>query len=249
MSRTNRKDFVMAINIKWFPPSWFQIKTKDKILYIDPAYLKTNFTNYTKKIEFSTWPDPIDGLPEKDLERADIILVTHHHKDHCKGVTVNRLRKQGAIVIATKRCVKELGKNISVIEPGKKVEIDKVRIRAVEAYNREKANKTKVAHKKGIGLGYIINIEGKSIYHAGDTDLIPEMEDIGKINVALLPIGGRNFTMNLTEAVQATITIKPQVVIPIHRFEADPQEFKKQVESVSDIKVEPLKIGEIYHLR
>lgn len=239
----------MTVNIKWFPPSWFQIKTKDKILYIDPAYLKTNFTNYPKKIEFSTWPDPIDGLPEKDLERADIILVTHHHKDHCKNVTLNRLRKQDTTVIAPKRCVKELGKNINVIEAQKEVKIDKVRIKAVEAYNKEKNNKTKVAHKKGIGLGYIINIEGKSIYHAGDTDLIQEMEDIGKINVALLPIGGRDFTMNLTEAVQATITIKPQVVIPMHRFEADPQEFKKQVESISDIKVEPLKIGEIYHLR
>jgi len=249
MSSTSRKDFVMAINIKWFPPSWFQIKTKDKILYIDPAYLKTNFTNYPKKIEFSTWPDPIDGLPEKDLERADIILVTHHHKDHCKSVTVKRLRKQDTTVIATKRCVKELGKNITVIEAEKEVEINKVRIKAVEAYNKEKNNKTKVSHKKGIGLGYIISIEGKSIYHAGDTDLIQEMEDIGKINVALLPIGGRDFTMNLTEAVQATITIKPQVVIPMHRFDADPQEFKKQVESISDIKVEPLKIGEIYHLR
>ncbi len=164
-------------------------------------------------------------------------------------MTVNRLRKQDTTVIATKRCVKELGKNITVIEAEKEVEIDKVRIRAVEAYNREKNNKTKVAHKKGIGLGYIINIEGKSIYHAGDTDLIPEMEDIGKINVAFLPIGGRDFTMNLTEAVQSTITIKPQVVIPMHRFEADPQEFKKQVENISDIKVEALKIGEIYYLQ
>lgn len=75
------------------------------------------------------------------------------------------------------------------------------------------------------------------------------MEDIGKINVAFLPIGGRDFTMNLTEAVQAAITIKPQVVIPMHRFEADPQEFKKQVENISDIKVEALKIGKIYHLQ
>jgi len=239
----------MAIKIKWFPPSWFQIKAKDKILYIDPAYLKTNFTNYPKKIEFSTWPDPIDGLPEKDLEKADIILVTHHHKDHCKNVTVNRLRNQDTTVIATRRCVKELGKNITVIEAEKEIEINKLRIKAVAAYNKEKNNNTKVAHKKGIGLGYIINIEGKSIYHAGDTDLIPEMEDIGKINLALLPIGGRNFTMNLTEAVQATITIKPQIVIPMHRFEADPQEFKNQVERISDIKVEPLKTGEIYHLR
>lgn len=239
----------MNIAIKWFPPSWFQIKTKDKIIYIDPAYLKKYYTNYPKKIEFSRWPDPIDGLPEKDLEKADIILVTHHHKDHCKSVTVNRLRKQDTSVVATKRCVKELGKDIIIIEAGKEIEIDKIRIKAVEAYNIEKANKTKVAHKKGIGVGYIISIEGKSIYHAGDTDLIPEMEDLGKIDIALFPIGGRNFTMNLAEAVQATMRIKPKVVIPMHNFEADPQEFKKQVESISDIKVEALGIGEVYLLR
>ncbi len=167
-----------AIDIKWFPPSWFQIESRDKIIYIDPAYLKKYYTNYPKKIEFYSWPDPIDGLPEKDLERADIILVTHHHKDHCKSVTVNRLRKKRTSVIAPKRCLKELGKNITVIEAGEEVAIDKVRIRAVEAYNREKSDKTKAAHKKGIGLGYVIYIEGKSIYHAGDTYLIPEMEDI-----------------------------------------------------------------------
>ena len=74
----------MSIEIKWFPPSWVQIKiSKEKILYIDPAYLKKYYRNYPKKVEFSTWPDPIDGLPEKGLEKADVILVTHHHKDHC----------------------------------------------------------------------------------------------------------------------------------------------------------------------
>lgn len=62
----------MPVSIKWFPPSWFQIKTKDKIIYIDPAWMRTYFTKYPKKIEFSTWPDPIDGLPEKDLNfKAD----------------------------------------------------------------------------------------------------------------------------------------------------------------------------------
>ena len=62
----------MPVSIKWFPPSWFQIKTKDKIIYIDPAWMRTYFTKYPKKIEFSKWPDPIDGLPEKDLDfKAD----------------------------------------------------------------------------------------------------------------------------------------------------------------------------------
>ena len=79
----------MPALIKWFPPSWVQVKAKKRVIYIDPAYLSTNFAHYPKRIEYSKWPDPIDGLPE-ELERGDIILITHHHKDHCKKVTVNR---------------------------------------------------------------------------------------------------------------------------------------------------------------
>jgi len=60
----------MPVAIKWFPPSWFQINTKNLIIYIDPAYLGSYYTHYPKKIEFSRWPDPIDGLPEK-LEKAE----------------------------------------------------------------------------------------------------------------------------------------------------------------------------------
>jgi predicted RNA binding protein YcfA (HicA-like mRNA interferase family) len=86
---------------------------------------------------------------------------------------------------------------------------------------------------------------GKKIIYTG---FIPEMNKHGKIDVALLPIGGRDFTMNLTEAVQAAIMIKPLVAIPMHRFECDPQEFRKQVEKKSDIKVAALQTGEVYHL-
>ena len=74
-------------------------------------------------------------------------------------------------------------------------------------------------------------------------------EDEIEIDVALIPIGGRDFTMNLTAAVQAAIMIKPLVAIPMHRFEGDPQKFKKQVEKKSDIKVAALQTGEVYHLK
>ena len=238
----------MPIDIKWFPPAWFQIKINKKIIYIDPAYLKKYYKNYSKKVEFSSWPDPIDGLPEKDLAKADVILVTHHHKDHCKSVTVNRLLKRETAIIAPKRCSKELGKDICSLMPDDEIEIGRMRIRAVEAYNKKRDNKNNVAHKKGVGVGYIINIEGRSIYHAGDTDFIPEMIGHGKIDVALLPIGGRDFTMSLAEAVQAAVVIKPKVAIPMHRFEANPQEFKRQVEKISDVKVAALQIGEVFHL-
>ncbi len=238
----------MSISLKWFPPSWFQIKTGNKILYIDPAYLRTNFTNYPKRIEFSKWPDTIDGLPE-ELEKGDIILVTHHHKDHCKGVTVTRLKKPDSLIVAPKRCVKELGKDIFVVEPGRQIDFGDIKINAVEAYNMKQGNTAKVMHKKGLGVGYVINIGDEIIYHAGDTDFIQEMKELGRVDLALLPIGGRGFTMNLEEAVRAAKAINPEVVIPMHRYETDPLEFKKKVEDKSKIKVTPLKTGEVYKFK
>lgn len=85
-------------------------------------------------------------------------------------------------------------------------------------------------------------MENYVIYHAGDSDFIPEMKDIGDFDVALLPIGG-TFTMDIPEAVDAVLTINPKVVIPMHRSKGDPNEFKKLIEAKSNIKVFPLDIG------
>ena len=60
----------MVLSLKWFPPSWVQIEADNKIIHIDPAYLRTYYRKHPKKIESTTWPQPIDGLPEK-LEKAD----------------------------------------------------------------------------------------------------------------------------------------------------------------------------------
>ena len=75
------------------------------------------------------------------------------------------------------------------------------------------------------------------------------MAGLGRIDIALLPIGGRDFTMGLTEAVEAAVWLKPKVVIPMHHFEADPLEFKDLVEKKSAIKVAALQIGEVYRFR
>jgi len=75
------------------------------------------------------------------------------------------------------------------------------------------------------------------------------MENLGRVHMALLPIGNRDFTMDVTEAVHARIKIKSKVVIPMHRLEADPDEFRRQVEYKSDIEVKPLKMGEVYLLQ
>lgn len=237
----------MAILIKWFPPSWFQIKTETSVIYIDPAYLSTNFKHYPKKIEYSKWPDPIDGLPE-ELETGNIILVTHHHKDHCKKVTIDRLRDGTTKILAPKQCLKELGKLITVVTPGTQIKTGSVTIRAVDAYNIPDPEKKKIAHKKGNGVGYLISIEGKTVYHAGDTDLIPEMKAFEKIDLAMLPVGGRDFTMGSDEALQAIRIINPKAVIPMHRFETDVTAFKKNVEKVTSSIVHVLDIGQAFQL-
>lgn len=236
----------MTIAIKWFPPSWIQIKVRHQIIYIDPAYLRTYYTKHPKKIEFSKWPDPIDGLPE-ELERGDIILFTHDHADHCKKITADRLRRKDTVVIGPERCRKKIGKDMRTIAPGEDIALGTITIKATHVYNTKEGSSTQKVHHKGNGVGYLITAEGKTIYHAGDTDFIPEMRQLGNIDAALLPIGG-NFTMDIADAIDAAIAINPKVVIPMHHLKADPLQFKNKLEEKSDIKALLLQIGEIYSI-
>lgn len=229
----------MAVYLKWFPNSWFQIKSDDKVLYVDPAYLKPMFKDYSENASN-------EDLPE-DLEKADIIMVTHEHHDHCSPTTVNALKQPDTLVIASKTCADELDEDTKIVKPGEEISQENIKIKAVEAYNTEYGHSTMKFHKKEESLGYLITVEGKTIYHAGDTDFIPEMKEFGDVDVALVPIGG-TYTMDMDEAVDAVIAINPKIVIPMHMKDTDPEEFKKIVEEKSDIKVVPLEIGGTYQL-
>lgn len=141
--------------------------------------MRTYYKSYPKRIEFTRWPDEIDGLPE-ELEKADLILITHDHKDHCKRVTVDRLARPDTLIVAPKRCVKTLGKGIKVIGQGEEITYGDIKIKVVEAYNfKQTSFPKKIWHRKGNGVGYVLTLEGKTIYHAGDTDFIPEMRELG----------------------------------------------------------------------
>ncbi len=230
------------ITIRWFPPSWLLMQTHGKVIYIDPAWIQKNFTSYPKKIIFSHYPEPMDGLPEPDLPKADIILITHHHQDHIKTATLNRLVKYGTRIFAPAKCADLIARPFETIKPNDEREVGKIKIRAVYAYNTPIGKSTRKVHHKGECVGYLLIIDKKTIYHAGDTDVIPEMKDFGKVDVAFLPIGG-TFTMNIQEAVQATSIIKPNIVVPIHFLKANPDTFKKEIKNAV-----VLKTGESYEL-
>ena len=97
------------------------------------------------------------------------------------------------------------------VKPGDRLALDGVTVEAVPAYNTNKQFHTKDKEL----IGYIVGIGGARIYHAGDTDRIPEMKDFKNIDVALLPVSG-TYVMTAEEAVQAALDIKPGVAIPMH---------------------------------
>ena len=230
------------IMIKWFPPSWVQIKFGKMVSYLDPAFLRTNFVGYPKTIEFTRWPEPIDGLPE-NLEIADYIFITHHHKDHCKDVTIKRLANENTTIFAPKNCVKKIPFPVTVVKSGDTFKLKELKAEVVPAYNLPKYEGQKIFHPKGKGVGYVITINRKAIYHTGDSGLIPEMKQIKNIELAFLPIGNRDFTMDIDEAVLASVMIKPKFIIPIHRYAENPHEFKQRVEKKKTSTVLPVETG------
>ena len=182
-------------------------------------------------------------------------LVTHSHADHCDPDLVKKIRKGGTPIIAPEGCRKDLSKAGALwpLNPGDIMKMgDGVLIRAVPAYNVKRVKPSgEPFHSRGAGSGYLLTISGKRIYHAGDTEQVPEMEQLGDmlrgVDVALLPCDG-TYTMNVDEAAKLAIAINPKVAIPMHLRSADPKAFKEKVESKSSIRVVILQKGEEYRL-
>ncbi len=217
----------MGISLRWLGHSSFHIEASEKVIYID-------LKKYGKVVEPS--------------ERADIVLVTYGHADHCSPEKIMRVQKDDTVIIAPSNCGKRMKGDVRSLKPGEETEIDGVKIRAVEAYNHKRFKPSgKPWHPQGYGVGYLINAEGKAIYHAGDTDLIPEMKKLGLVDVALLPTGDK-YTMDDVEAAEATLLIKPKLVIPMHTWEKDPKAFKERVEADSETEVVVLELGEEFRI-
>ena len=156
-----------------------------------------------------------------EVEKADLILITHSHYDHCSIKDIEKVVKQGSVVICTadsqSKIMKIEGVRIEIIESGDEIDMGNVKIEAVPAYN-----KYKEYHPKSEGwVGYIIKMGNLIIYHSGDSDFIPEMEKLsgyGKQEnefVALLPVSGK-YVMDAEQSAEAASVINPDLAIPMH---------------------------------
>ncbi len=178
----------MTVRIVWYGHDAFRVEGPP-IVYIDP------------------W-----RLPD-DLPLADIILITHDHYDHCSPEDVDKILAPDTILVGPQRALDKLA-NIpaekKVVRAGDRLSLGHLRLEVVPAYNIDKR-----FHPKRAGhVGYILTLHGTRVYHAGDTDFIPEMEHI-RCDVALLPVSG-TYVMDAKEAAQAAQAIQPRLIIPMH---------------------------------
>ena len=188
---------VNNIELEWLGHDTFRIVADKKVIYVDPYQLAKN-------------------------DKADIILITHGHYDHCSQQDIEKIASDSTIVLCTADSQSKIVRirqkvHIELVEPGLEISVGNIKIKAIEAYNLNKK-----FHAKSEGwVGYIIQFDSTVIYHAGDTDFIKEMEKLtgyskkGNYFIALLPVGGQ-FTMTAEEAAKAASIIKPSLAIPMH---------------------------------
>lgn len=202
----------MIENIKWLGHASVLIEKEGKIIYVDPWKLKT-------------------------VKQADLILVTHSHYDHFSIEDINKIMGKDTILIGPEDVVNKIGKG-TVLLPGEKKELGWVEIEGIPAYNIGKS----FHPKESKNLGFLIKFSDSSIYIGGDTDFIPEMENL-KADIVILPVGG-TYTMDAEDAAKAVNVIKPKYAIPIHYgdivgSESDALKFKSLVKESEVVILKP----------
>ncbi len=182
-------------SLDWLGHASFRIRSGGATIYIDPYRVPAG---------------PV----------ADLILVTHGHYDHFSPQDIERLSGEHTWLVAPAPVAERVRGRVSSIAPGQALELEPfpgVEVAALAAYNTSKRDaQGRLFHPRAAGcVGFELNLRGQRLYHSGDTDVIPEMDAVVGVDVALLPVSG-TYVMTAQEAVEAARRIQPRVAVPMH---------------------------------
>jgi L-ascorbate metabolism protein UlaG (beta-lactamase superfamily) len=177
--------------VEWLGHAGFRIRSGRGVVYIDPYRVE-------------------------DGPAADLILVTHGHYDHFSPQDVERLSREDTVVVAPPAVAERVPGRVVSLAAGEGID-DPFDVRAVAAYNTSKRDPDgNLFHpREAGGVGYVLNVRGERLYHSGDTDVIPEMDDVAGVDVALLAVSGV-YVMTAAEAAEAARRIGPRIAVPMH---------------------------------
>lgn len=178
---------------------------------MDPKIEWLGHDSFRLRGEKTVYVDPwkIEHAPHD----ADIVLITHDHFDHFVVEDIDRVRRADTVVVGPEQLAGKLEGNLQIVKRGETLTVLGVPLQVVPAYNL-RADRQNFHPDHYGGVGYIVTLNGKRIYHTGDTDPLPEMKNI-QCDILLVPVSG-TYVCTAEEAVQIVQLVKPALAIPMH---------------------------------
>jgi len=214
------------------PPDTIKTSAGDLVItFIGHGSLLFTFVGAT------IYVDPYSKLADyAKLPKADVILITHEHRDHLDPSAIEKVRTEKTTIVLTEAGAGQVSGGM-VMKNGDVKAIKGMTVEAVPAYNIvSKRENGQPYHPKGVGNGYIITFGDKRVYVAGDTENIPEMKSLKNIEIAFLPMN-LPYTMTPEMVADAAKMFRPRVLYPYHTGETDVAKLSALMKDQKDTEV------------
>lgn len=208
-----------SITIDWLGHDSFRIQAAGLTIYVDPFQLQSGAA-------------------------ADVVFITHDHFDHLHEDSLRVIGKPTTVCVAADQADarKKLRGNVRWVKAGDALTEQGIQVKVVPAYN-VRDDRQKFHPKNYGGVGYLLTVGGKTLYHLGDTDPIPEMSSLGGVDIAFVPVSG-TYVCDANEGAECVKLIKPRIAVPMHYgaivgSDADAEKFRQLASGLTKVEVMP----------